>query len=203
MALKFQGDRAVGVLNDPKNTFNTDDLFRVYDGGILVAGGVSVDHGDFVSWDGTKWVLEAGVKMATSLDTAEISDIKELIPESASAENQLATVADIGAIKNGGTLTSDTAITVPNNASSFCAITEAAGDVTITVETEEDEVPNFAFTFTTVNDITISVEHDFGNQTDVLLYSVAGGNEAKAGKTYQLTCVGDCWTLAEFTAPTP
>lgn len=66
MALKFQGDRAVGVLNDPKNTFNTNDLFRVYDGGILVAGGVSVDHGDFVSWDGTKWVREADIKIARS-----------------------------------------------------------------------------------------------------------------------------------------
>lgn len=66
MALNFQGDRSVGVLNDPKNTFNTDDLFRVYDGGILVAGGVSVDHGDFVSWDGTKWKLEANIKIARS-----------------------------------------------------------------------------------------------------------------------------------------
>lgn len=72
MALNFQGDRAVGVLNDPKNTFNTDDLFRVYDGGILVAGGISVDHGDFVSWDGTKWKLEADIKIANS---NEIDDI--------------------------------------------------------------------------------------------------------------------------------
>lgn len=66
MALNFQGDHAVGVLNDPKNTFNTNDLFRVYDGGILAAGGVSVDHGDFVSWDGTKWVKEPGIKIATN-----------------------------------------------------------------------------------------------------------------------------------------
>lgn len=70
MALNFQGDRAVGVLNDPKNTFNTDDLFRVYDGGILVAGGVSVDHGDFVSWDGTKWVHEVDIRMAVTPDDA-------------------------------------------------------------------------------------------------------------------------------------
>lgn len=62
MAFNFQGDRAVGVLNDRKNIFNTNDLFRVYDAGILVPGGVSVDHGDFVSWDGTKWVREADVQ---------------------------------------------------------------------------------------------------------------------------------------------
>ena len=80
MALNFQGDRAVGVLNDPKNTFNTDDLFRVYDGGILVAGGVSVDHGDFVSWDGTKWKLETDIKIANS---KEVDDITKELAESA------------------------------------------------------------------------------------------------------------------------
>jgi hypothetical protein len=73
MALKFQGDRSVGVLNDPKNTFNTDDLFRVYDGGILVAGGVSVDHGDFVSWDGTKWEREDDIKIANSNEVSQQS----------------------------------------------------------------------------------------------------------------------------------
>lgn len=73
MALNFHGDRAVGVLNDPKNTFNTDDLFRVYDGGILVAGGVSVDHGDFVSWDGTKWKLEADIQIARSDEVTQQS----------------------------------------------------------------------------------------------------------------------------------
>lgn len=78
MALNFQGDRAIGVLNDPKNTFNTDDLFRVYDGGILVAGGVSVDHGDFVSWDGTKWVKETGIRMAVTTD----SDVGSLAQQS-------------------------------------------------------------------------------------------------------------------------
>lgn len=87
MALNFQGDRAVGVLNDPKNTFNTNDLFRVYDGGILVAGGISVDHGDFVSWDGTKWKLEANIKIARS---DEISNTNSNIAESFSASSTYA-----------------------------------------------------------------------------------------------------------------
>lgn len=66
MALKFIGERTVGTLNGMKSGFVKDDLYRVYDAGILVPGGVSVDHGDFVSWDGTKWVREADIKIARS-----------------------------------------------------------------------------------------------------------------------------------------
>lgn len=36
-----------------------------------------------------------------------------------------------------------------------------------------------------------------------LVTSGAGGNSLTTGKLYQLTCVGSCWTLAEFTVPTP
>lgn len=66
MALKFIGERTVGTLNGMKSGFVKDDLYRVYDAGILVPGGVAVDHGDFVSWDGTKWVREADIKIARS-----------------------------------------------------------------------------------------------------------------------------------------
>ena len=66
MALKFIGERTVGTLNGMKSGFVKDDLYRVYDAGILVPGGVSVDHGDFVSWDGTKWVREANVKLLST-----------------------------------------------------------------------------------------------------------------------------------------
>lgn len=64
--------------------------------------------------------------------------------------------------------------------------------------------PNFAITIDNslnANNVTLSVKDSTG--TNDLLYSVASGNEITAGKIYQLTCVGSCWTLAEFTAPTP
>jgi hypothetical protein len=66
MAFKFIGERTVGTLNGMKSGFVKDDLYRVYNAGILVPGGVSVDHGDFVSWDGTKWKLETDIKIARS-----------------------------------------------------------------------------------------------------------------------------------------
>ena len=76
---------------------------------------------------------------------------------------------------------------------------------------------------TTVNAITFSVDEtvpafaleidNTGNSNDVdvtvvkgattLKYSTAAGNTVAAGKFVQLTCVGSCWTLAEFEAPTP
>lgn len=78
-------------------------------------------------------------------------------------------------------------------------------------------------TLTTVNAVTFSVNESVpafaieidntGNSNDVTLnvtrmgtalkYSVAGGTTVGAGKYVQLTCVGSCWTLAEFEAPTP
>lgn len=73
MALKFIGERTVGTLNGMKSGFVKDDLYRVYDTGILVPGGVAVDHGDFVSWDGTKWKLEADIKIANSKEVSDIA----------------------------------------------------------------------------------------------------------------------------------
>ena len=76
-------------------------------------------------------------------------------------------------------------------------------------------------TLATVNAVTFSVEESVpafaieidntGNSNDVdvtvvngaatLKYSSAAGNQVGAGKYVQLTCVGGCWTLAEFEAP--
>jgi hypothetical protein len=78
-------------------------------------------------------------------------------------------------------------------------------------------------TLATVNAVTFSVDESVpafaieidntGNSNDVdvtvvngattLKYSSAAGNQVGAGKYVQLTCVGSCWTLAEFTVPTP
>ena len=64
--------------------------------------------------------------------------------------------------------------------------------------------PNFALEIDNTgnsNDVTVTVKDSAGTTT--LNESVDGGNTVGAGKYYQLTCVGNCWTLAEFTVPTP
>lgn len=66
------------------------------------------------------------------------------------------------------------------------------------------ETPNFALEIDNTgnsNDVTVTVKDSTGTTT--LNASVAGGNTVGTGKYYQLTCVGSCWTLAEFTVPTP
>ena len=62
--------------------------------------------------------------------------------------------------------------------------------------------PNFALTVDNSgnsNNVTVTVKTS--NESSTLMYSAAAGNELTAGKIYQITCVGDCWTLAEFTLP--
>jgi hypothetical protein len=65
-----------------------------------------------------------------------------------------------------------------------------------------ESVPAFAIEIDNTgnsNDVDITVV----NGATTLKYSSAAGNQVGAGKYVQLTCVGGCWTLAEFTVPTP
>lgn len=64
------------------------------------------------------------------------------------------------------------------------------------------DIPNFALEIDNTgnaNDVTLSVQ----NRNAALKPSTAGGTTVGAGKYVQLTCVGNCWTLAEFEIPTP
>ena len=51
------------------------------------------------------------------------------------------------------------------------------------------------------NDVTVTVKDS--TDTDTFYQSVAAGNTVEAGKICQVTCVGKCWTLAEFETPSP
>lgn len=49
------------------------------------------------------------------------------------------------------------------------------------------------------NDVTVTVKNS--TDTATFLYSSAAGNQVKKNTICQITCVGRCWTLAEFEAP--
>ena len=49
------------------------------------------------------------------------------------------------------------------------------------------------------NEVTVTVKDS--NDENPLLQSTAAGNKVSAGKICQITCVGKCWTLAEFETP--
>ena len=117
------------------------------------------------------------------------------------ALSELAPASSIGSVKNGGALTSAASVNVPNNACSTLSTSEAA--LTLNVNLADGEIPNFAVEITAGAVITLTVTKTVGSTTTTLNYSSAAGNGLESGKLYQVTCVGNCWTLAEFTAPTP
>lgn len=91
MSIIFKGDISVarldGMANNPVGL-----AFRCYDSGVL-KDNTRINHGDFVSWNGTKWVLRPDLSYA--LDNSEepieqqIEDIKAVIPEGTTEENPL------------------------------------------------------------------------------------------------------------------
>lgn len=107
----------------------------------------------------------------------------------------------IGSVKRGGGLTDAASVNVPNNALS--TLNTAQSTLTLNVNVVGNEVPNFAVEITPSVDVTLTVTKTVDNTVTSLNPSVAGGNSLTTGKLYQVTCVGSCWTLAEFTVPTP
>ena len=139
-------------------------------------------------------------------DFAANSDVEAIngkIPSGASSLNKLATASDvtasIGKVNDGGALTDGATVSVPNNAVSTLSSSQSA--LTLNVELEAGEIPNFAVEITAGAAITLTVTKTVSSTTTVLKYSEAAGNDLESGKFYQVTCVGNCWTLAEFTSP--
>ena len=104
-----------------------------------------------------------------------------------------------GAIKNGGVLTDGASVTVPNN--SLSTLTTSQSSLTLNVACDENEIPNFAVEITAGADVTLTVTKTVGSTTTTLKYAEAAGNTLESGKYYQVTCVGNCWTIAEFVSP--
>ena len=106
-------------------------------------------------------------------------------------------------LRLSGTATNLSTVAVANN-SIAKLVNTSQNLITVTVDTvATDEVPNFAVEIDNTNGVnaTLTVKKLVGNSYTPLKYSVSAGNQIEAGKYYQLTCVGDCWTLAEFEAP--
>ena len=145
--------------------------------------------------------------LAPENHTHTLSDVTDYTVDSAlssTSENPVQNkviYAAIGSVKNGGALTDAASIDVPNNSVSTLSTTQSA--LALNVNVEAGEVPNFAvkITSTAQTDGTVNVYKKQNGLYTPLMPSIAGGTTVEAGKTYQLTCVGDCWTLAEFEEP--
>lgn len=159
----------------------------------LVSGLLSsVEHDSSLAGDGT-----SARPLGVVVDSA-LSSVSENPVQNKAIYDAIEGVK--GIIKNGGALTDAASIDVPNNSVSTLSTTQAA--LTLNVNCAADEVPNFAVEISAGAAITLTVTKTVGNGSPVELYpSEAGGNELESGKYYQITCVGNCWTLAPFTRP--
>ena len=107
----------------------------------------------------------------------------------------------VGFVKNAGALTDAATITASNLNNGFATLSTSQSALTIIDEVGTDEIVNFAIEITPSVNCTLTIKKKVGSGEAVTMkHAVAAGNTLEANKTYQVTAVGSCWTLAEFTA---
>lgn len=98
------------------------------------------------------------------------------------------------------TVTATPSVNVDNN--TVTSITINAGDnisaMTINCNISEGDCPNLAVEIDNQSSTDCTITVIKNNVADSLKMSAATDGVAKGGKFYQLTCVGRCWTMAEF-----
>lgn len=102
----------------------------------------------------------------------------------------------IGKIASGGELVDSASINVSNN--SLSTLVTSQPKLVLNVNTEYHEVPNFAVEITTTENTSLSITKTVGKNIETLKNSVIAGSQLEKGKTYQVTVVGSCWTMAAF-----
>lgn len=91
--------------------------------------------------------------------------------------------------------------TIPNNRLTIIGSSYTNNQSTYTVQINSTGyATNAAFEINPNVNMALTVERRTATGTTTLKHSVAAGNQLEAGKYYQVTAVGNCWTLAEFTA---
>jgi hypothetical protein len=103
----------------------------------------------------------------------------------------LETLPDIG---------SATVWIVPNNKAVYGALNGNNRIWYLMCYLDGDDAANFAFEFSCIGEENSTVELYLkrGNTITKAYPSVTAGNTIEPGKYYQITCVGTCWTMAEF-----
>ena len=98
------------------------------------------------------------------------------------------------------TVTTAASVTVENN---VFTVLQDENDVhpsamTLSVTSENGIAVNFGAQYSPAVDCTLTIVAN-GNPT---MYVLTAGNVMKAGKTYQISCLNNCWVMAEFMSPT-
>ena len=174
MTLNYKGEQFVIALNALGKSATTGDTYRCFNDGHLELGRLNVKRGDFISWNGSGWQLEPSIRNLNTLDLGALPVIADALPDCAGPD-------------------------VPNNAISHIVVTEVA--VTFNINVGQTEAPNFALEIecSSGSTTTIAVQAtDADGNVTPLKKSVNVSDTLADGRYYQLTCVGSCWTIAEF-----
>lgn len=156
----------------------------------------SYDVGNYWTRSGVLYKITDKIHEAdTEVWQFETERVSGVVP----ALNAIAGMTDLGEKTEADLTDGVYTVTVPNSHTGLTLTTAAAltvkgnpglGDFEILIDNSGN-----------ANDVTVTVKSNDGQTT--YLHSSAAGTDVAAGKIAQLTCVGTCWTLAEFEAPTP
>lgn len=102
---------------------------------------------------------------------------------------------------DAGALTDGATVNVHNNA--IQQLTSSQSELTLNVDCDAGEVPNFTVELSPSNALTLAVTKTVDDTVSTLYPSVSGGTSLESGNYYQVNCLGNCWTLLAFTANTP
>lgn len=143
------------------------------------------------------------VKSVLEFDEVPTDGSSNLVESGAVAQAVAQAEAEASEIHDGGSKTESDLVEGVLSIASTNSVTKLTLTTaqTLTVLANEG-VPNFALEIDNTgnsNDVTVTVKDSTGTTT--LNQSVAGGDSLTTGKLYQVTCVGSCWTLAEFEVP--
>jgi hypothetical protein len=103
-------------------------------------------------------------------------------------------------INSTSRLSGDT-LSIDNNRAYKISISSILAKSNLIIKIEDvataDFAANVSIELTPTTNMTLTVK----KWNTTLKYSVAAGNHLTAGKTYQVTAFGGCWTMAEFQLP--
>lgn len=149
----------------------------------------------FMGWGATS--NRAGYKTINEVPTSAAGDSGKVLTVAANGTPGWGNA--VGFVKNAGALTDAATITASNLNNGFATLSTSQSALTIVDVVGTDEIVNFAIEITPSVNCTLTIKKKVGsNEAVTLKHSVAAGNALEANKTYQVTAVGTCWTLAEF-----
>ena len=163
-----------------------------YDKAIFIIGNGYATSDDWFYWQNEGCINRSNAMVVYGDGTVKARNFKSDVPLATLVKNQT-TLSDLNAVNH--------VLEVPNNQLSELELGNESV-LTLHVNVEQGFAPNFLIEVTPTIACTLTITAKIGNgNTETLTPSVNGGNALEANKTYQISCCGSCWVVAEFATP--